>query len=711
MSKEKIIEIINPKNWPQYFKSAVKATPVVARAVFLFSTFFLLLLIFLVGKVFNVMKRIPLLGKAFVILGGLYEKNFGKLTQRVTDKLETARPSEVKRVYLIELAYRNMMIKKTRSLITIFGMSIGVGAIVLLLSLGYGIERLIINKVARLDELKMLDISAGENTALRLNEEVFRKIESFKESLKALPVISVVGRINYNRAQTDVLVYAVSKDYLMNGINTKFIKGKPFANNNAIGGKLGKIEGEGVVAGASTALIDAKMGEKFESGKTVFNISPVKPAVVWEECNISSKVLGYSIRIEGGFEGESVWGGDYYPFSENGRVGYDRKKNLFLGKWVKGKLPLYEKKADDTIVPKFDDNGRHDWQTGCVPLRDIQLISQLDFGSVLGESTDSATLALNNSSTASDEASIASDSALYDATVIASDESGLETVSLQASDSAKTKEVKTLKFEHKPDGDAVVSSGFINLLGIDINKAVGTTFKSSFIIVKSLMPDIEGKVFTSEVEYKITGVIEDDDNTYFYVPFEDLYKLGIKNFSQFKMILKNQKDLPKVRKDIETMGFRTNSTFDTVKQIESLFANLRVLLAILGMVALGVASLGMFNTLTVSLLERTRETGGMKAIGMVSDEVQDLFLAEAMIMGLSGGIGGLIFGSLIGTGLSVLVSIFAISQGQGFLQLNYLPPTFVLFIIISAFIVGLLTGLYPAYRAKKTSALNALRYE
>lgn len=707
----KIKEIINPKNWPIYFNSFVKAMPVIARSLFLFSTFFLLLLIFLAGKVFNIFKSIPLLGKAFVILGDIYDKKLGKFTQKIIDKLETARPSEVKRVYLIELAYRNMMIKKTRSLITILGMSVGVGAIVLLLSLGYGIERLIINKVAGLDELKMLDISAGENTALRLNEEVFKKIESFKENLTSLPVISVVGRINYRRAQTDVLVYAVSRDYLEKGINTKFIKGKPFANNGDIGSKLGKIDSQGEVAGASTSLLDAKIGEKFISGKTVFNILPEKPVVVWEDCTINSKVLGYTTRIEGGFDGESVWGGDYYPFAENGRVGYDRNKNLFLGKWIKGKLPLYEKRADDTLVPKFDDYGRHDWQNGCVTSRDIQIISQLDFGSVLGESTESATLALNNDTTASEGASIASDSALYDATVIASDESGMETVSLQASDSAKIKEVKTLKFEHKPDGDAVVSSGFLNLLGIDLNKAVGTTFKSSFIIVKSLMPDIEGKVFTSEVEYKITGVIEDDDNTYFYVPFEDLYKLGIKNFSQFKMILKNQKDLPKVRKDIESMGFRTNSTFDTVKQIESLFANLRVLLAILGMVALGVASLGMFNTLTVSLLERTRETGGMKAIGMVSDEVQDLFLAEAMIMGLSGGIGGLIFGTLIGTGLSVVVSIFAISQGQGFLQLNYLPPTFVLFIIISAFIVGLLTGLYPAYRAKKTSALNALRYE
>lgn len=705
--------IINPRNWPGYIRGAVKATPGIIHALYLFATFFVLLLFFLAGKIFTQFKKIPLLGKYFGYMENFFHNRFGSPMSKVMEKLEASRPSEVKRIYLIELAYRNMMIKKTRSLITILGMSVGVGAIVLLLSLGYGIERLIVNKVAGLDELKMLDISAGENTALRLNEEIFKKINGFKESLKALPVISVVGRINYNRAQTDVLVYAVSKDYLLNGINTKFIKGKAFANNNIIDLKISSVKEDGQVAGATATLVPGQYGVKISNFKNWFNVLPDSQILVWEECVIDSKILGYTSRSEGGFEGEEYWGGDYYPFSKSGRAGYDDKLNLYLGKWMKGKVPLYEKKADGSLTPAFDDHGRHKWETGCIPMRDIQVINKYDFGSVLGESTESAAFIVEDEVvlSATDEASIASSSAFYDSVVLASDESGLETIALQASDSAKIKDVKTLKFDHKPDGEAVVSSGFLNLLGINIDKAVGTTFKTSFIIVKSLMPDIEGKVFTTEVEYKIMGVVDDADNTYFYVPFEDLYKLGIKNFSQFKMILKDQDDLPKVRKDIETMGFRTTSTFDTVKQIESLFANLRLLLAILGMVALGVASLGMFNTLTVSLLERTRETGGMKAIGMVSDEVQDLFLAEAMIMGLSGGVGGLIFGTLVGSALSVIVSVIAISQGQGFLQLNYLPPTFVIFIIISSFVVGLLTGLYPAYRAKKTSALNALRYE
>ena len=363
------------------------------------------------------------------------------------------------------------------------------------------------------------------------------------------------------------------------------------------------------------------------------------------------------------------------------------------------------------MIPTLDNNGVQRWDEGCVAQKDINILVSEEFGSVLGISTGSAEVVFTDDVLAASDSADASSSAIYGESVVATDEAGIETVSLQASASAQKKQVETLKFAHKPDGEAVVSSGFLNLLSINVNKAIGTTFKSSFIIVKSLMPDIEGKVLTSEVEYKIIGVIDDADNTYFYVPFSDIQRLGIKNFSQFKLVLSNQKDLPKIRKDIETMGLRTSSTYDTVKQIESLFANLRLLLAVLGMVALGVASLGMFNTLTVSLLERTRETGGMKAIGMVSDEVQDLFLAEAMIMGLSGGIGGLIFGFLIGEVFSILISIIAITKGQGFLQLNYLPPYFVAFIIICAFVVGLLTGLYPAYRAKKTSALNALRYE
>ena len=129
------------------------------------------------------------------------------------------------------------------------------------------------------------------------------------------------------------------------------------------------------------------------------------------------------------------------------------------------------------------------------------------------------------------------------------------------------------------------------------------------------------------------------------------------------------------------------------------------------MVALTVAALGMFNTLTVSLLERTREVGLMKAMGMKSSEVQELFLTESMIMGFLGGILGIIGGWFAGKAVGVVLSFFAIFRGVGFVDISYLPFSFVLIVVLLSLLVGIATGIYPARRATKISALDALRYE
>ena len=170
-------------------------------------------------------------------------------------------------------------------------------------------------------------------------------------------------------------------------------------------------------------------------------------------------------------------------------------------------------------------------------------------------------------------------------------------------------------------------------------------------------------------------------------------------------------DLAKIRKQIEAMGYTTRSVADTVAQINSLFATAKTLLLLLGMVALAVAALGMFNTLTVSLLERTREVGLMKAMGMKSSEVKELFLTESMTMGFFGGVLGIVAGFVLGKLLGLILSFFAIFKGVGYIDVSYLPLSFVLVILLLSLIVGLATGIYPAKRATKISALNALRYE
>lgn len=698
--KTKAIHIIRVATSLKFWKE-------VARQIYLFAGFFLLLLLFLLSKIFSHLLFLPIIGRLLYNINFATGKTIPHYEKLLSNKIDGMRPAEVKRTYLIDLALKNLLAKKTRSFITMFGMAVGIGIIVFLISLGYGIERLVISRIASLDELRMVDVSSSENTSLRLNKTIFDKISALPKIEKVIPIVSIVGKISFGGAQTDVLVYAVPRSYL-DAIRVQPKAGKFFSNNQSFGTtKAMNGEGIGSVAGANTTISKVQIGSTIDSDNYTIMVLPQQSVLVSETCDIASKTLGYTSRIEGGFTGNLYWGSQYTPFDSFGRAAYDAKRDIYVGRWVKGFMPLYNKNVDSILEPLLDDAGRQVWKEGCIQERFVQKehIIKVQKSAVLGEATSSAGL-----NQATDSATMGS---TFDAVIVASDSSGFEMVSLQASGSAATakKGLERLNFTSPPDGTAVVSTGLLNLLGITERKAVGSSFKSSFIIGKSLLPSVEGKVQSQDQTYKIIGVIDDPNSTYFYIPYDDIKKLSIPHVSQFKVVLKEADSLAKTRKEIESFGFRTNSTYDTVKQIESLFVSLRVILAVLGLVALGIAALGMFNTLTVSLLERTREIGGMKTMGMVSEEVQDLFIAEAMIMGLSGGIGGLGLGYLVGKGLSAAISVVAVSQGQGFIDLTYIPFSFTIFILITSFIVGVVTGLYPAQRAKNISALNALRYE
>ena len=101
----------------------------------------------------------------------------------------------------------------------------------------------------------------------------------------------------------------------------------------------------------------------------------------------------------------------------------------------------------------------------------------------------------------------------------------------------------------------------------------------------------------------------------------------------------------------------------------------------------------------------------MKAMGMKSVEVQNLFLTESMIMGLFGGILGIVIGFVVGKILGFILSMFSIFKGSGYVDVSTIPLLFVLLVITLSLVVGATTGIYPARRAKRISALDALRYE
>lgn len=166
-----------------------------------------------------------------------------------------------------------------------------------------------------------------------------------------------------------------------------------------------------------------------------------------------------------------------------------------------------------------------------------------------------------------------------------------------------------------------------------------------------------------------------------------------------------------VEQAIKKMGFNTFSILDANKGLQRLFKILDLFLGIFGSLALTVASIGIVNTLVMAILERRREIGIMKAIGASDQDVRGLFFAEAGAMGLCGGILGVALGWVIGRVINFGTNVYLNRQGFPPEQIWAVPWWLVIFALSVAFLVSLVSGLYPASRAARLDPVQALRYE
>jgi putative ABC transport system permease protein len=182
-------------------------------------------------------------------------------------------------------------------------------------------------------------------------------------------------------------------------------------------------------------------------------------------------------------------------------------------------------------------------------------------------------------------------------------------------------------------------------------------------------------------------------------------------YSSVSVRVKNPAQVESVEDAIKKMGFTTFSILDASNSLRQVFRVLYAFLGIFGSLALTVASIGIVNTLVMAILERRREIGIMKAIGASDSDVRKLFFAEAGAMGILGGIVGVVLGWAIGQIINFGVNIYLKSQSVPPEHFWSVPLWLVVFSILFAFIVSLVSGLYPAGRAAKLDPVQALRYE
>jgi len=151
--------------------------------------------------------------------------------------------------------------------------------------------------------------------------------------------------------------------------------------------------------------------------------------------------------------------------------------------------------------------------------------------------------------------------------------------------------------------------------------------------------------------------------------------------------------------------FMVMSTQQITEQVGSIMNILSITLGGIAAISLLVAGIGIANTMLMSIMERTREIGIMKAIGATSANVMEIFLIESATIGVIGGV----IGCLVGIGMSKVIS--AASVFIGFQITTAVTPELLALSLGFSVIVGVVSGIFPARNAAKLNPIEALRYE
>ncbi|MGN0578502.1 MAG: ABC transporter permease [Ruminiclostridium sp.] len=186
-------------------------------------------------------------------------------------------------------------------------------------------------------------------------------------------------------------------------------------------------------------------------------------------------------------------------------------------------------------------------------------------------------------------------------------------------------------------------------------------------------------------------------------------------YTQVKIIVDDMNNVDYVQEQVEAMGFNASSMASVRKEMQGQLGVIQMVLGCLAAISLLVAAIGITNTMIMSIYERTKEIGIMKVLGCFISNIRIVFLMEAGMIGLLGGTVGTIISFIIsavmnslgGTTFSQMFGIYS----DGSSPISIIPFWLVLLALAFSTLIGLISGFYPANRAVKISALEAIRNE
>lgn len=241
-------------------------------------------------------------------------------------------------------------------------------------------------------------------------------------------------------------------------------------------------------------------------------------------------------------------------------------------------------------------------------------------------------------------------------------------------------------------------------LRLEGGRTVTRTFKVKGV-VESLNASFTGGGIDRDVTIfvpvsTINQMLEEDDFSAFFAMSDSLEDVEEVSDEVDERLARNFGVSSRDLDDEDAKPYSIFNQADVLEQINQLSDTLRNFLVAVALISLLVGSIGIMNIMLVTVTERTREIGIMKALGFSSTDILVLFIVESIILSLFGGLLGLIVG--IGGAYAVTTA----------LNLPFLYPHYIFEAgILVAVIVGVSAGVYPANKAAKLTPVDALRYE
>lgn len=257
----------------------------------------------------------------------------------------------------------------------------------------------------------------------------------------------------------------------------------------------------------------------------------------------------------------------------------------------------------------------------------------------------------------------------------------------------------------------------------DVNRAVETLNQGSMLFISSVMSEKydlnTGDTLWLQTRsglkaFQVAGVVMDFFNQGMVVTgtWEDMRQFFRLDDATFILVKVRQgASVESTREQIDELyGRRYQLTLDSNRALKDRVLQLMnqafSMFDVLGIIAVIVAALGVVNTLTMSVIERTREIGMLRSIGMTRFQIVKMVLAEAGLLGIIGGLLGIVFGVLL-----TRIFLASMADMSGY-KLTMVIPTATYWVSITvALVVSQLAALLPALRAARTPVLEAIHYE